>query len=335
MNEEILRSDYDTTIRQPLINYIDSKGIKLQIYYIVVTKDVPIRISNVNGSGYNADYACVDSEMCLLYEGDYDLEGTTANPYYGWYSSSSANKGNPATSVAWSPFTFVRGGITMDYLVTRLSSWTKDAVFGMIDRSKQADTAVMSPYVVVFDDDTKNYDMMNNPTADGSDSAVTVCQNKSVTFFSDTVNITPADQTVKITAPVMTTWGGNPNVVIGYCSHGIHAGMQSLYIINDLQFNYLPGALFMSYESFNGTIFRGDPYTHGGHGQVADFILMGGTGGIGNVFEPYSDSCGDESIIFAEYIKCHRNLAEAMYKGLRRVSWVETVLGDPLCKPNF
>lgn len=62
---------------------------------------------------------------------------------------------------------------------------------------------------------------------------------------------------------------------------------------------------------------------------------MGGTGAIGNVFEPYSDACGDESIIFAEYINCNRNLAEALYKGLRRVSWVETVLGDPLCKPNF
>jgi hypothetical protein len=61
---------------------------------------------------------------------------------------------------------------------------------------------------------------------------------------------------------------------------------------------------------------------------------MGGTGGIGNVYEPYSDACGDESIIFAEYVHCGRNLAEALYKGLRRVSWVEVVIGDPLCKLN-
>ncbi len=223
----------------------------------------------------------------------------------------------------------------MNYLVTRLSSWTKDAILGMIDRSKQADTASYSQYVVVFDDDNKNYDMMNNPTADSSESAVEAFQRLGLTFFSDTVNIAPPDQSIDIYAPVMSSNGGNPNVVVGYCSHGIHAGMSSLYIINDLDFTYLPGALFMSYESFNGTIFRGDPYTHGSHGQIADFILMGGTGGIGNVFEPYSDACGDESIIFAEYINCGRNLAESLYKGLRRVSWVETVLGDPLCKPNF
>jgi len=59
---------------------------------------------------------------------------------------------------------------------------------------------------------------------------------------------------------------------------------------------------------------------------------MGGTGAIGNVYEPYSDACGDESIIFAEYVHCGRNLAESLYKGLRRASWVEVVIGDPLCK---
>lgn len=340
MNEEIDRPTYDTTIRQPLINFIDTEGIKYQIYYIVVTKDVPIKINGTGG--YNGSFACVDSEMCLLYEGDYDLELEMDNPYYGWFSSAPGNKGNPATSQAFAPFTFIRDGITMNYLVTRLSSWTKEAVFGMIDRSKQADTADYTNYVVVLDDDNKNYDMMSEPpqNADGSASAVNVMQNKGLTFFSDRVHITPADESIDVSSSVMVANGGNPNVVIGYCSHGIHAGMSSTYIINFLGFTpptgyMLPGALFMSYESFNGTIFRGDPYTHGSHGQVADWILMGGTGAIGNVYEPYSNACGDESIIFAEYINCNRNLAEALYKGLRRVSWVETVLGDPLCKPNF
>ncbi len=333
MNEEIDRATYDTTIRAPLISYLDTNGLKNQIYYIVVTKDVPIRVSGTDG--YYGSFACVDSEMCLLYEGDYDLEEHMDNPYYGWFSSSKDHKGVRAYSQAWRPFTYTRDGITMNYLVTRLSSWTKDAILGMIDRSKQADTASYSQYVVVFDDDNKNYDMMNNPTADSSESAVEAFQRLGLTFFSDTVNIAPPDQSIDIYAPVMSSNGGNPNVVVGYCSHGIHAGMSSLYIIEDLDFTYLPGALFMSYESFNGTIFRGDPYAHGSHGQIADFILKGGTGGIGNVFEPYSDACGDESIIFAEYINCGRNLAESLYKGLRRVSWVETVLGDPLCKPNF
>ena len=89
----------------------------------------------------------------------------------------------------------------------------------------------------------------------------------------------------------------------------------------------------MSYESFNGTIFRGDPYTHGSHGQVADWILMGGTGGVGNVYEPYSLACGDESMMFAEYFG-GRNLAEACYKGIMVISWQEVIVGDPLCTVN-
>jgi uncharacterized protein (TIGR03790 family) len=230
----------------------------------------------------------------------------------------------------------------MNYLVTRLSGWTKESVLGMIDRSKQADTADYSNYLVIFDDNGADYDMMSDPgstppykNADGSEGAVHVFNRLGLNDIED-----QASTSDFINASYVTSKGMDPNVVVGYCSHGIHAGYSSLYIINDLGFGpathpLLPGALFMSYESYNGTIFRGNPYTHDSHGQVADWILMGGTGGIGNVFEPYSDSCGDESIIFAEYINCHRNLAEAMYKGLRRVSWVETVLGDPLCKPNF
>jgi uncharacterized protein (TIGR03790 family) len=330
-SEIIDRTTYDTTIRDPLRDHLEDTGQKDDISYIVTCRNVPIRVSG--SSGYTGSYACVDSELCLLYE-DYELEPHTVNPYYGWLSSDQTDKGNPAKSQPWEPFHFTYDGLTMDYLVTRLSGWSKEDAMAIVDRSKAADTAVVTDYVVVFDDADKAYDMMNDPTADSSESAVDVFQRLGLDFFADTVQITPPDEGVKIYASTLTGEGFNPNVVVGYCSHGVHSGLPSLYIINSLNFNYLPGALFMSYESFNGTIFRGDPYTHGSHGQVADWILMGGTGGIGNIYEPYSDACGDESIIFAEYVHCGRNLAEALYKGLRRVSWVEVVLGDPLCKLN-
>jgi len=331
MNEIINRDTYNTTVRDLLRTHLEDTGQKDEIYYIVTTKDVPIRVSGTGG--YEGTFACVDSELCLLYE-EYDLEPHTTNPYYGWLSSDETDKGNPAKSQPWQPFYFSYEGITMNYLVTRLSGWFKEDVFAMIDRGIAAENTPIPEYVVIFDDANKSYDMMNDPTADTSESAVDEFLRLGLSFFADTVQIDPPDQGVKIYASTLTDNGFNPDVVIGYCSHGIHSSLPSRYIIENLNFNYLPGALFMSYESFNGQQFRGDPYTHTGHGQVADWILMGGTGGIGNVYEPYSDACGDESIIFAEYVHCGRNLAEALYKGLRRVSWVEVVLGDPLCKLN-
>jgi len=333
MNEIINRDTYNTTVRDPLRTHLEDTGQKDEIYYIVTTKDVPIRVSGTGG--YNGSFASVDSELCLLYE-EYDLEPHTTNPYYGWLSSDENDKGNPAKSQPWQPFHFSYEGITMNYLVTRLSGWYKEDVLAMIDRGIAAENTPISEYVVIFDDASKSYDMMSEPpdNADGSESAISVFQGAGLSFFSDRIQITPPDESVKIYASTLTDNGFNPDVVIGYCSHGVHSSLPSRYIIENLNFNYLPGALFMSYESFNGQQFRGDPYTHTGHGQVADWILMGGTGGIGNVYEPYSDACGDESIIFAEYVHCGRNLAEALYKGLRRVSWVEVVLGDPLCKLN-
>jgi hypothetical protein len=67
--------------------------------------------------------------------------------------------------------------------------------------------------------------------------------------------------------------------------------------------------------------------------MIGDFLRMGGTGGVGNVYEPYSHACGDESMMFAEYLG-GRNLAEACYKGIIAISWMEVIVGDPLCTVN-
>ena len=330
-HEAISRDYYNSDIRDPIRTYIDDQPFaRDSIYYIVTTKDVPLKVQSNGGSGYLNSYATVDSELCLLYE-TYDLQQHLDNPYYGHFSSGfppTGKKGDPAKSQEWKPFQFSRDGVTMNYLVTRLTGWNVDDVKAMIDRSLNPYSG--SEFYVILDDANKNYDMMNEPTADDSEDATSVLDRTlgGTHYYSDTDH-----QGDKITADFLQ----DPNIsdhVIGYCSHGVHSGYPNEYILENLGFGYPNGALFMSYESFNGRTFRGGPYPHPGHGQVADFIAMGGTGGIGNVYEPYSDACGDESIIFAEYLNCDRNLAEALYKGLRRVSWVEVVVGDPLCKVN-
>lgn len=369
MSQAIDYPAYLSTIRDPLKTYITDSTLN-SLEYIVTTKDVPLQISTAGPTDppppdewndnlklaynyTNTRQACVDSELTLLFQ-NHDTISWKVNPYYGHLSSNPDSKGVPASSQAWQPAHFSVNELdnddltnevfhwpgetyTLDYLVTRLSGWSKEDAMAIVDRSKAADTAVVTNYVVVFDDANKGYDMMNDTTADGTESAVDVFQRLGLTFFADTVHLSPPNESIEVFASTLASYSFNPEVVMGYCSHGVHAQDpdRPRYIIEDLSFGYLPGALFMSYESFNGNQFRGDPYTHTGHGQVADWIMMGGTGGIGNVYEPLSSACGDESIIFAEYVHCGRNLAESLYKGLRYVSWMEVVIGDPLCKLNM
>jgi hypothetical protein len=105
------------------------------------------------------------------------------------------------------------------------------------------------------------------------------------------------------------------------------------YILDDLEFTYRPGACFMSYESFNASDFDDiDGIQRRGQGQVADFLRMGGTVGIGNAWEPFDRGIGDERWVFNRYIHIGDRWIEAAYKGMRTLSWQEVVVGDPLCK---
>ena len=89
----------------------------------------------------------------------------------------------------------------------------------------------------------------------------------------------------------------------------------------------------MSYESFNGHAMSTElGIGRRGQGQICDFIQMGGTFAIGNVYEPYSHGVGDARWVFDRYINHGDRWIEAAYKGLRLLSWQEVVIGDPLCR---
>jgi uncharacterized protein (TIGR03790 family) len=129
---------------------------------------------------------------------------------------------------------------------------------------------------------------------------------------------------------------GFTNSVIGYSGWGVNHGGAGYpsggdYILNDLNWNYLPGACWISYESFNGTAFS-EPINRRGQGQISDFLRKGGTCAIGNVYEPYTIGVGDERWVFDRYIDHGDRWIEAAYKGLRLLSWQEVVVGDPLCR---
>ena len=89
----------------------------------------------------------------------------------------------------------------------------------------------------------------------------------------------------------------------------------------------------MSYESFNGADFDdSDGIQRRGQGQVADWLRMGGTVGIGNAWEPFDRGIGDERWTYDRYLHHGDRWIEAAYEGMRTLSWQEVVVGDPLCR---
>jgi len=122
--ESISRADFAQQIDAPIWQCIASKRAHDRILYIVLTKDVPIRVSGTGGrTGTNAS---VDSELTLLYRRrtgqPTPIAGFVPNPYFAGTA--------PISSIK--PFSHESQDI---YLVTRLDGYTVQDALGLIDRA--------------------------------------------------------------------------------------------------------------------------------------------------------------------------------------------------------
>ncbi|MCG7853736.1 MAG: TIGR03790 family protein, partial [Methanosarcinaceae archaeon] len=302
LGESISRTQYNEQIRTPVEDFIESNNLKNRIKYIVLTKGIPLKISPTHGTDYNdLDYAAVDSELSLIFSEEYNLDGRIFNPYYGkpdgnWFH----------------PFKYKMGTAVVAYLVTRLAAWEVEEVYGMIDRALDP---YSGPDAYAILDGGKTYDRM--------ELAADIYVDRGIQHLFENAEIFLTAETID-----------NPSIsdnVLGYTGHGIHHSPAppggGLYVF-ELGFGLLNGAIFNTYESSNCTTFN--EASRSGMGMVGDWIRIGGTGGIGHVYEPWSDAVGDERFLYPRQVSKH-NLAEACYMALRYVSWTETVVGDPLC----
>ena len=318
-DEEITRPEYDRNydteglyeetsyIRQAIEQYVtnhtneEGEPLKHAIRYIVLTKGVPLKIRQYDGGTYirQVDYSSVDAAVALLFQ-EYEIDGRIRNPYYNADPDLSLDFRFDGAHFAAS------SGLTLSYLVTRLDGYSMDDIRGMIDRAQRAGKA-REEYVWLLDDDEKTYDQMKDAY----------------------------DRLVALGEPVFPdpwvddkTWINQaPAKLMGYTSHGIHADMHDGYITDFLRFEYADGALFNTYESFNAYGLRSPDQST--HGQVAEFIRAGGTGGIGNVYEPYASSIGHEEILYPAYVAGYP-LADAAYMSLAYLDFASIVVGDPL-----
>jgi uncharacterized protein (TIGR03790 family) len=266
---------------------------------IVTTKGVPLKIRGSQGA--SAEAASVDSELAMLYQDlhgrPHRLAGSVPNPYY----RSQRSMAHPQDPL---------------YLVTRLTGYSFADVRGLIDRAGQA----RNRGVVVLD--LKSYDL-----EDGNywlkQAALFVPKGRAVVEESGTVMKGVRD-------------------VIGYASWGSNDPNRKE---RDVGFQYLPGALVTEYVSTDGRTFEEPPARwnittwsnkggfFGGSPQSlsADFIRQGATGVSGHVYEPYLMFTVRPDLLFPAYLG-GRTLAESYWAAIPALSWMNVVVGDPLCR---
>jgi hypothetical protein len=156
-------------------------------------------------------------------------------------------------------------------------------------------------------------------------------------------SILPSHDQLTIYDETNTSILDSPNPIIGYVSHGVHSGLplgepgdldETGYIFESLDFEYANGAIFHTYESFNAFSF--DLANTSGvtsQGQVAQWIAAGGTAGLGHVQEPTASkwTITNEDVFF-DMMLSGCTLAEAAWAATRQLSFVNTVVGDPLMR---
>lgn len=200
-------------------------------------------------------------------------------------------------------------------LTSRLDGFTVGDVDASIDRAQHAfigpSNTPSGPFHFLVDNDpTKNY----APTMANLVNNVLKPVGLPVTY----------DNT---TAFVGTTTGP----VIGYDSHGANqASTPSNYISSGLNITLANGAVFNSWESYNAASFSAGG-NHGSQGLIGDWLAKGGTAGVGNVAEPGASpsSVINEDQMFSMLL-AGKTFAEGAWSSAQQLSYVNTVVGDPL-----
>ena len=318
-NETISADDYLSVIRpqvlaalSPTIDIlVTTKGLPLRID--VTESALPLLSTYVDASGttrtvYNwKPFASLESELTrvdtistwqMMGDQSYILPDSLAtNPYF-------------ASNVAFSYATFGTR------LTSRLDGYTVGDVDAAIDRAQQAmigpHNSPSGPFYFLVD---------NDPTISYAPTMANLVNN---VLIPDGLPVVYDNTTSFV--------GTAPGPVIGYDSHGVHqASTPANYILSGLNLTLANGAVFQSWESYNAYSFDPSSNQHTNQGQIAQWLEKGGTAGVGNVEEPGASvsTVTNEDQMF-RMLLAGRTFAEAAWSATYQLSYVNTVVGDPL-----
>jgi uncharacterized protein (TIGR03790 family) len=299
-DEEIGRERYEREIEAPVAEWLKRRNLTEQILVLVTTSGVPLK---VKGSfSLTGTAASVDSELALLYNLLHarkrpPLEGGVPNPFY----MSNQRFRHPQFAM---------------YLVTRLTAYTVEDVKAMIERSLQA----RNRGVVVLDGKSGEMD-------DGE------------LWLRGARNRLPPGRVVfDDSARVIE----NVGEVIGYASWGSNDPQRKKRTAG---LRWLPGGIATEYVSSDARTFHEPPagwqittwknragYFAGSPQSLSgDLLREGATGVSGHVYEPYLAFTPHPDLLFPAYLEGW-TLAESYWRSIPVLSWMNVVVGDPLCR---
>lgn len=300
--ENIGRAEYERQIEPPVAHCLRSRRLTEQIFYLVIAQGVPLRVTRTKGEGMTSDGASVDSELALLYRrmrGEkVPLDGPAPNPFFYQRAAPFDHRAFPI------------------YLVTRLAAYRYEQVERLVT---QALAARNQGKVVI--------DLRSGDDEDGD------------SWLRNAALQLPAERVVFDDTKTVLT---KVRDAIGYASWGSNDRNRSE---RWLGFRWFPGALATEYVSTNGRTFERPPdswrlgswrfsstwFKGSPQSLTADYIEEGATGASGHVDEPYLSYCPRPEALFPAYLS-GRNLAESYWMAIPALSWMNIVVGDPLCR---
>jgi uncharacterized protein (TIGR03790 family) len=299
-DEEIGRETFERDIEAPVADWLERRNLVEKILVLVTTSGVPLKVKGTLSLTGTA--SSVDSELTLLYNLLHGrkrppLEGGVPNPFY----RSSLRFRHPQFAM---------------YLVARLTAYTVEDVKATIDRSLQA----RNRGIVVLDG--KSGDM------DEGELWLRGARNR----------LPPVRVVFDDTARVIE----NVGEVIGYASWGSNDPHRTKRTAG---LRWLPGGIATEYVSTDARTFREPPagwqitswsdragYFAGSPQSLAgDLLREGATGVSGNVYEPYLPFTTHPDLLFPAYLGGW-TLAESYWRSIPLLSWMNVVVGDPLCR---
>jgi uncharacterized protein (TIGR03790 family) len=301
---------FETAIQAPIARWLASYQSQDRILFIVLTKDIPLRIE---GGSQPGSTASVDSELVLLYSrltgAAVPVAGPLRNPYFlGDRPVAEARR-------------FQREDQQI-YLVTRLDGYTVEDVLGLIDRG----SAPSPGGKVVLDGKASWTDAGNGWLRQAAERLRAAGL--------------PEAQVVFDASPAVLHDVGD---VIGYYSWGSN---DPAIRRRTFGLKFLPGALAGMFVSTDARTLAEPPdgwklgewankaSWHRGSPQslMGDLIREGVTGAAGHVAEPMLGNTIRPDVLFPAYFRGF-TLAEAYYLAMPSLSWMNVVIGDPLCAP--
>ena len=292
---------------------------------IVLTKGIPIRISDAPGLGLGDCRPSLDSWLAAL---DYGSKpgAVPVRLVDGGFT------GNAWSNRFWRSeehFSHSRHG---GYLVSRLDGYTQADAIALTTRSLSAGTTTGTVLLDACPD--FGFDIPARQPLDIAGSAVGTngrMQMGELDFKAWNADLEHAADLLKargITAVLDRSgiFAAATAPLAGYASWGSNDKHFSATTYAALRF--APGALCETAVSTSARTFL---TTTGGQSLIADLIAQGVTGAKGYTDEPLLQAVASPSILFDRWARGWP-LVECYFAASRFVAWEDVVIGDPLCQ---